>query len=406
MKPKMILSGVVLAVMITMIIVFVSCGQTGGNVQPAMKSETYAPTQQATQASDINTRIADAKGDDIETRITDYVGRMNISGSVLIVDHGETVLDFAQGDYTGKGSDIKYGVASVTKQITATCIMKLYEENKLDIDDTLDNWFPEYRHAKKITVRQLLCQQSGIPDYSVETKDGDAWVFTDNSAYMTMVKPGNSAHTNRKIIRDMIFESDLLSEPGTEFYYSDSNYALLATIVENVSGISFHAYVRDNIFVPLGMSAAFIDDYEYGKDVVVATTDRDEFEDDYYLYKGVEFGCGDMLASTNDLYKWYKGFTRYKIVSKSSYELMTENYSPEGDLGYGYGLMISDEGDSKVLYHYGYIPSFYSSIFMVPEKDLFVSVLGNHGKGYPHTVAYIITETYAKEKGYTLAGIE
>ena len=406
MKPKMILSAAVLVVMLTMSIAFGSYENTGEKVEPAMKSETSAATQPATQAPDINTRIDDAKGEDVASRITDYVERMNISGSVLIVDQGETVLDFAQGDYTGKGSDIKYGVASVTKQITATCIMKLYEENKLDIDDYLDKWFPEYSYADEITVRQLLCQQSGLPDYSVETQEGAAWVYTDNSAYMVMVKPENSAQLNRKIIRDLIFDCDLLSEPGTEFYYSDSNYALLATIVEDVSGMSFHAYVRDNIFAPLGMSAAFIDDYEYGKDIVVATTDREEFDGDYYTYKGVEFGCGDMLASTNDLYKWYKGFTKYKIVSKSTYDLMTENYSPEGDLGYGYGLMISDESDSKVLYHYGYVPSFYSSIFMVPEKDLFVSVLANHSKGYPHTVAYIIIETYAKDKGYTLTGIE
>ena len=374
----------------------------------ATVDETSVETTAETESPDFSGGLEAPNGDedDIAASLISYIKRMNISGSVYIVDNGEAVIDYAQGDFTGKGSEIKYGVASVTKQITATCVMKLYEQNKLDIDDPIGKYFPEYRFGDHITIRQLLCQRSGIPDYSVESEDGVVWVYTDNSGYMTMIKAESSAEENREIIRNMIFDSPLLFEPESEFYYSDSNYALLATIVKDVSGMDFHEYARQNIFEPLGMTASFIDDYSYGDDVVIAGSDREEFDDYYFLYKGAEYGCGDMLASPEDLYKWYKGFTGGKIVSKSAYNLMTKNYSDEGELGYGFGLMISETEDTKTLYHYGFIPSYYSAMFMIPEHDLFITVLANHAQGYPHTVAANIVTSYTRHAGYIVEDVE
>lgn len=390
----------------TLIIIAMVINDNSKVTQPVTNTEpvTEAPTEFETALP----TLADASENDkdISTKLTEYAGRMNFSGSVYLVDKGEVILDFAQGDYSGKGSDIKYGVASVTKQITAASVMQLFEDGKLDLDDKLSQYFPKYSIGKDITVRQLLCQRSGIPDYSIDYSDDAAWAYTDNSTYMVMVKKENTSQLNRNIIKDLVFDCELLFEPGEEFYYSDSNYALLADIVEQVSGESFHDYVRENIFEPLGMTAAFIDDYSYGYDVTVAGTDRSEFDDDYFKYKGLEFGCGDMLASTGDLYKWYKGLTNAKVVSKSTYAQMIENYSSPEELGYGYGLMISDEVDCKTLFHYGFIPSYYSSIFMIPEHDVFAAVLANHEKGYPQTAACNIVKNYAKASGYEIINIE
>lgn len=404
LKNKLILIiSVILAA--TLIIIVMVINDKSKVTQPITNTEpaTDAPTERNVT---MPTLEDDSDEEDIATKLTRYAERMNFSGSVYLVDSGNVILDFAQGDYSGKGSDIKYGVASVTKQITAASVMKLAEDGKLDLDHKLSIYFPQYSYGKDITVRQLLCQRSGIPDYSIDYSDDAAWAYTDNSPYMVMVRKENDSKLNRKIIKDLVFGCELLFEPGEEFYYSDSNYALLADIVEQASGMSFHDYVRKNIFEPLGMTAAFIDDYSYGDDVTVAGTDREEFGDDYFLYKGLEFGCGDVLASTGDLYKWYKGLTGAKVVSKSSYEQMTENYSSPEELGYGYGLMISEEVECKTLYHYGFIPSYYSSLFMIPEHDVFAAVLANHEKGYPQTAACNIVKSYAKSSGYEVADIE
>ena len=390
----------------TLIIIAMVINDNSKVTQPIPNTEPPATAAATETEAPAPTMADDSENTDIAAKLTEYANRMNFSGSVYLVDSGEAVLDFAQGDYSGKGSDIKYGVASVSKQITAACIMQLYEDERLDLDDKLETYFPKYSYGRDITVRQLLYQRSGIPDYSIDYSDDTAWAYTDNSPYMVMVKKENTSKLNRDIIKDLVFGCELLYEPGEEFYYSDSNYALLADIVEQVSEMSFHDYVRENIFEPLGMTAAFIDDYDYGDDVTVAGTDREEFGDDYFLYKGLEFGCGDVLASTGDLYKWYKGLTGGKAVSEDSYEQMTQNYSSPEELGYGYGLMISEEIDCKTLYHYGFIPSYYSTIFMIPEHDIFVSVLSNHAKGYPQTAACNIVKYYARSKGYEVINIE
>lgn len=349
--------------------------------------------------------LSDTQKQEISTELTQFIGRMNISGSVYLVHNGGEILDLAQGDLSGRGSDILYGVASLTKQITAACIMRLYDEGKLDINDTLDKYFPDYRYGDWISIEKLLCQRSGVTDYSVDSVDGEVVVTCDGSLDSVTITAENTAEENRRIIREFFMSKPLLFEPGEYFYYSDSNYALLAEIVSQVSGMDYHEYVRRNIFEPLGMdNAAFIDDNS--ADVSrLAPADGTEFDGSYYDYKGAEYGCGDMLCTTGDLYKWYKGLTGGRVVSDSSYKLMTKNYSKEGELGYGFGLMISEDGDAEVLYHYGWIPSSYSSMFMIPGQDIFAAVLCNSSRGYPHNAASAITKRYCEYIGLKIGEI-
>ena len=339
--------------------------------------------------------------------LTKYMERMDIHGSLYAVYHGDTIIDISRGSNSGKGSDIVYAVASVTKQITASCVMKLYEQGKLDIEDKLSKYFPDYRYGDKITVKQLMYQRSGIPDFSVDSHDGAVWVSCDNSEKEIELKRSSTAEENEKLIRELFLSCDLLFEPEEYFYYSDSNFSLLAEIVAQVSGMSFHEYVRANIFKPLGMdTASFIDDHSYGPEVTIAKTDTKEFDYDYFDYKGAEYGCGDMMAAPADLYKWYKGLTRGKVVSDKYYKMMTESYSAPDELGYGFGLMISDTEDCKALFHYGWIPSYYSSVFMVPDYDLFITLLANGADGNPHGTASVIAGRIANNIGADIGSVE
>lgn len=347
----------------------------------------------------------------VKTRFDQYINYRGFSGAVYAVYKGGAVYDDGAGmatDTIENGSDIAYGVASLTKQITAAAIMQLSEQGKLSVDDKLGKYFPEYRYGDKITLRQLLSQRSGIPDYSVDTVKDQIVVscFKDDSKGVN-ISADSSAQENRKKIREYFLSKKLLFEPGSEFDYSDSNFALLAEIVAQVGGMSFHDYVRQNIFEPLGMEKTdFIDEYDPEVITEVAQTDRKEFSIDYFTVKGAEYGCGDMLTTPKDLYRWYKGFTSGKVVNSDSYREMTENYSEKGELGYGYGLMISDESDSKTVYHYGYIPSYYSSMIYVPGIDYFQVVLSNHGAGNPHRLAADLAEYFGSVIDFKFVDIE
>lgn len=349
----------------------------------------------------------------IQQRFQTCIDDRGFSGSVYAVYRGETIFDGGAGMATEtlkNGSDIAYGVASLTKQFTAASIMQLFEQGKLDLTDPIGKYFPNYPYGDDICIKHLLSQRSGIPDYMVNTdKSGKMVVVSvvEGGSEYVLVDVKNTAEENQKIIRDFFLSRELLFEPGSEFDYSDSNFALLAEIVNQVGGMSFHDYVRQNIFEPLGMvHSAFIDDYEKKAIPAVAETDREEFALDYYSVKGAEYGCGDILTTPRDLYLWYRGLMDRTVVSEGSYRLMTENYSGPMELGYGFGLMISDTSDSKVVYHYGFIPSFYSAAIYIPEYDFFLTVLSNHGDGNPHKLASDLAEYFGSVIGLKLIDID
>lgn len=355
--------------------------------------------------------LSDKEKDRIQKRFQACIDDRGFSGAVYAVYKGEVIFDGGGGTATDtlkNGSDIAYGVASLTKQVTAAAIMRLYEQGKLDITDTLDKYFPDYRYGDKIQLKHLLSQRSGIPDYMVDSARGKVYIscYEGGDRYVT-IEPADTAEVNQKKIRDFFLSMDLLFEPGEEFDYSDSNYALLAEIVTQVSGMPYHDFVRQEFFEPLGMEhSGFIDDYDKEKITKVAQTDRTEFSMDYFTVNGAEYGCGDVLTTPQDWYRWYKALTNKEIVSDSTYQMMTTNYSLKDELGYGFGLMISDESESKVVYHYGYIPSFYSAAIYIPEYDYFQIVFGNHADGDPHKLASDLAKYFGSVIDLELINIE
>lgn len=347
----------------------------------------------------------------IENKFSSFIASRKFSGAVYAVYHNNVVYDKGAGMATNKlqnGPDVAYGVASLTKEFTAAAIMQLSDKGMLKTSDKISKYFPGYRYGDDIEIWHLLAQRSGIPDYSVDSLDDKVVVtcFNDEKSEIVL-RTDASAEENRDKIRAFFMSEELLFEPGSYYDYSDSNYALLAEIVTRVSGMDFHDYVRQNIFEPLEMTkSAFIDDYDPSVITEVAQTDRSEFNRDYFTVKGAEYGCGDILTTPKDLYLWYRGFTSGKVVSDESYQAMTRNYSMEDELGYGYGLMISDTSEKKVIYHYGFIPSYYSSIIFVPELDYFQVVLSNHGNGDPHLMAADLARYFGGTVDVIFSGIE
>ena len=355
--------------------------------------------------------LSDEEKNRIQTRFQACIDDRGFSGAVYAVYRGEVIFDGVGGmaaDSLENGSDVAYGVASLTKQVTAAAVMRLYEQGKLDITDPLSKYFPDYRYGDKIQLIHLLSQRSGIPDYMVDSANGKVYIscYGGGDRYI-IIEPSDEAQVNQQKIRDFFLSMDLLFEPGLEFDYSDSNFALLAEIVTQVSGTRFHDFVRQEFFEPLGMEhSGFIDDYDKEKITKVAQTDRSEFSMDYFTVNGAEYGCGDVLTTPQDWYRWYRALMDREIVSESTYQLMTKNYSVREELGYGFGLMISDESESKVVYHYGFIPSFYSAAIYIPEYDYFQIVFGNHQDGDPHKLASDLAKYFGSVIDLKLVNIE
>ncbi|MDQ6824924.1 MAG: beta-lactamase family protein, partial [Candidatus Eremiobacteraeota bacterium] len=130
-----------------------------------------------------------------------------------------------------------YNIASITKQFTATSIMLLQEDGKLNIDDPLSKYLANYPWADQVTVRELLNHTSGIPDY-LDIVDN----FT-----LTIPK-----------IESALGKTHLEFPPGSKYEYSNSNYVLLGLIMQRVSGLPYDDFLRRRIFEPLHLTATSV----------------------------------------------------------------------------------------------------------------------------------------------------
>ena len=290
----------------------------------------------------------------------------DFDGIVYFTQNGEVLFSHAKGkDECGNDLTVESPmyVGSVSKQFCATAVMMLKEQGKLSVDDTLDKYFPEYELGKDITIKNLLTMRSGIPN------------IHENPELFNDVTSDKTESENFEIIKNWVFEQSLNFEPDTAYEYSNTNYTLLANIVEMVSGKPYNEFVRENIFEPLKTEhTGFICEVE-DNDFYSASLTYDTFgyNDDA---DGVAKGAGDIVTTAPDIDKWMTGLSNGEIISDESYREMTTDYSPDSGMIYGYGLMGMYK---KGVGHTGNIGSYVSvdyineefgvNIFAVTTKD-------------------------------------
>lgn len=168
----------------------------------------------------------------------------NVPGaSVLVIHNGSVVINRGYGladleERRAAVPDTNYRLASVTKQFTAACILLLRQDGKLQLDDPVSKWFPALPAATQaITVRHLLSHMSGLIDYEDVIPAGMTQQLHDAD-----------------VLKILEGQDRTYFAPGTSYRYSNSDYALLALIVEQTSGQSFATFLRERIFQPLLMS--------------------------------------------------------------------------------------------------------------------------------------------------------
>ena len=206
-------------------------------------------------------------------------------------------------------------IASVSKQFAATAIMLLQEQGLLSTSDTIDAYFPDFVYGGSITIQNLLSMRSGL-----FTGDG----IVPNSGEAPSLVPeeygfsyDNTMEENRQAALAWLFEQPLNFEPGTRYEYSNSNYFLLAQIVEQVAGMPYEDFVRQRIFEPLGMSrSGFIHELWHEDDVALPpAADAENFEAP--IASGVLQGAADLVTTAGDIDKWLTAL-RQKRCSRRS----------------------------------------------------------------------------------------
>ncbi|MCX6132671.1 MAG: serine hydrolase [Ignavibacteriales bacterium] len=274
-----------------------------------------------------------------------------------------------------------YRLASVTKQFTATAILKLIDQEKLSLDSRLPDVLPGFPgYARDVRIRHLLNHTSGLVDYEDFVPDTQTVQVLDADVLRLLSR-----------IDSMYFPA------GAKFKYSNSGYALLALIVEQVSGQSFAQFLKQNISEPLGMSHTVA--FQNGISTVVnrayghSRTDKGYVRTDQSNTSAV-LGDGGIYSSVEDLSTWDQNLYLDKIISAS---LRRQSFTPgvlndRTQTKYGYGWFIEPYKNITSVYHTGSTRGFRNAILRLPDQHLTVIILTNRNEGEPIELARKIVD--------------
>ena len=265
------------------------------------------------------------------------VGSFDYSGQVLIAENNNIALDEAYG-YANREEKIKatdetiFELASCSKMFTAIAILHLEMEGKLSVNDNLEKFFSHCPADKAgITIHQLLTHTSGIPG-------GD---LVDDFAAISKEK-----------LCEKIFATPLSANPGASFIYSNAGYNLLAAIIEKQSGKDYGAYLKQNIFIPLGMKHSFIagDAALKEKKVAVAYNGIANNGGPDFKFNPRTWGGGSVCSTAGDLWLLKNGLYDNTIFNETARKKMMTKYvmvGRKGDNFYGYGCFVYQSPDDK-----------------------------------------------------------
>jgi CubicO group peptidase (beta-lactamase class C family) len=295
------------------------------------------------------------------------------AASVALVEDGRLVYAHATGladvaTRTAATPQTRFAIASITKLVTAVCVMQLVESGKLRLDapitSLLPGVLPDVQQLQAITVRELLRHTSGLADY------GD-----------TVIADGSVAHrTTPRAIVARFAAKPLAFEPGTAWGYSNTDYVVLGLIVEKLSGESLAAYERAHVFAPAGMTATSVGPSP-GSPTARGYTAHGRPAPPLDL--SWFYADGDLFSTASDLARFDIALMDGVLVAPATFALMQANpvgstvVAPGGSVAWGLGPSLVTVGTTTFVGHHGGLPGFAAEDEMLPDRRFALIVLGN-----------------------------
>jgi CubicO group peptidase (beta-lactamase class C family) len=325
------------------------------------------------------------------------------NGAVLVSQYGKIIYKnaFGYSSFTKKDTNTtqtQFQLASVSKQFTAVAIMQLHEKGLINYDDPVYKHIPSFPYDSSITIRSLLTHSSGIPNY----------VYCLDRVWNKRL-----SMTNDQIV-DLFakYKPGINYMPNSRFNYNNSNYVLLAYIVEKLSGMSFREYAQKNLFAPAGMSRSFIYDPTKTELVASAAVGYTPRRHGYWQvpFDHLDGATGDkgVYSTVEDLFKWDMALNSEKLVKMSTLReaflpahtfrnMITKNY------GFGWRLQLLDDG-SWLTFHTGWWHGF-KNYYMHNNRDnssiIILQNVANHALGRIKVAQSIL---YPEKAWYFMSG--
>jgi len=262
--------------------------------------------------------------------------------------------------------DMVFRLGSITKQFTAVSILMLAEQGKLDLQDEITKFLPDYpTQGRKITVEHLLTHTSGIQSY------------TDMPEWLPLWRKDFTVPELIGLFKD----KPMRFEPGERWAYNNSGYILLGAIIEKVSGRTYEQFLDEEIFKPLGMSHSYYGSAEriIPRRIPGYQAGKNGFVNAPYLSMTQPYAAGSLLSSVDDLAVWSDAVFSGKLVKEETLAKALTPYKLKNgeSTGYGYGWFIADFGGHRSVEHGGGINGFTSYEMTLPEDRIFLAILTN-----------------------------
>lgn len=297
--------------------------------------------------------------------------------ALLVMDRGNIVYQHAYGfkhlaNATRVDITTCFRLASLTKQFTAMCILQLVNAGKLSLDDPIRLYLDSLpAYTENIKVRNLLTHTSGLVDYE------------------NLIPPSQTRQVLDIDCKRLMHATDhLYFQPGTAYRYSNTGFALLALIVQNVSGQDFATYLQQHIFQPLQMKSSLA--LEAGKTTVPnramghsRTTSGWEVTDQSVT--SAVLGDGGIYTNVQDMAKWLRAICNYKLIPASLQQQAWNRAALNSGvpIDYGFGWHVEDFRGKAHPYHSGSSIGFRNHVLLFPENQRAVIILTNRDEGDP-----------------------
>jgi CubicO group peptidase (beta-lactamase class C family) len=343
---------------------------------PVLASETAAPVPS------LSNEEVKKYHDSVDRILQKNLLRGSFNGAILVAKDGQVVYEKYIGlkDPRVKGMDsitaeTPFQIASTGKTMTAAAVLKLWEEGSLSLDDDVSKWFSGFPYPG-VTVRSLLNHRSGLPEYLY---------FMEHGGWNRQLQA-----TNSDIVNAMIqWKPAKAANPDRRFQYCNTNFVLLALIVEKVTGESFPSYMQKTFFKPLGMKHTFVINRNEQENHMLSFQANNavwalDFSDGPY-------GDKNIYSTPRDLLKWDQAIGAGKVLRQETLDSAYTAYSNEkpGVHNYGLGwrlLFYPEQENKKVIYHNGHWHGFNTAFSRLPEEAT-VIILSNRYNRLVYSVA-------------------
>jgi len=330
---------------------------------------------------------------EVKAKYQTLLGNKGFSGQILIAKNGEVIFEDYKGysNYSDKTAilpETPIHLASISKTFTGMAALKLWEEEKLDLKAPVTKYFASFPY-KEVTIEQLLSHRSGLPDYTyfmepnkyktvkVKNKRG-RWVKK-----LKLIKAETpfrkGLYNNQDVLDYMVTKRPApAAMPNRVFKYCNTNFVVLALIIEKITGQDFPTYMAETIFKPLKMentyvfSAKSIDKYTPSYNAIMVPYKIEKYDCIY--------GDKNIYSTARDMYLWDKALTEGSYVKESTLEMAYQPQSPINKYHHNYGLgwrILAKPNEERLVYHNGWWHGNNTVFTRLISESATIIILGN-----------------------------